>query len=47
MDPKKKKRLEDAGWKFGSVQEFLELSDEDMTLVESKREETDEESPQP
>jgi predicted XRE-type DNA-binding protein len=34
MDPKKKKRLESLRWKVGTVQEFLELTDEEAALVE-------------
>jgi ribosome-binding protein aMBF1 (putative translation factor) len=36
MDESKRKRLEEAGWKVGSVQEFLGLSDEEATFVELK-----------
>ncbi|MGB8687572.1 MAG: hypothetical protein WCD53_09585 [Microcoleus sp.] len=36
MDQGKKKRLEDRGWKIGSVSEFLELSPEESTLIEIK-----------
>ncbi len=31
-----RKKLERAGFKIGSVQEFLELSDEDMALIDLK-----------
>jgi ribosome-binding protein aMBF1 (putative translation factor) len=34
MDPRKRKRLEAAGWKVGSTKEFLKLSKEEETLVE-------------
>lgn len=34
MDTNKRKRLEAAGWKVGSAKEFLNLSDEEETLVE-------------
>jgi predicted transcriptional regulator len=37
MKESKKRRLEKAGWKVGTVQEFLGLSDEDMALIELKR----------
>lgn len=36
MKPDVKKRLEAAGWKVGSIQEFLGLSDEEVTLIELK-----------
>jgi DNA-binding XRE family transcriptional regulator len=36
MTPDVKKRLEAAGWKVGSVQEFLGLSDEEVALIELK-----------
>ena len=36
MRPAKKTRLRDAGWKVGSVSEFLGLSDEEVALVEMK-----------
>ena len=36
MDKRKRKRLEEAGWKIGSVQEFLGLTDEEATLIEIK-----------
>ena len=34
MDPAKRRRLECAGWRVGTVQEFLGLSDEEATLIE-------------
>lgn len=34
MDAKKRRRLEKKGWKTGTVQEFLELTDEENALVE-------------
>lgn len=34
MDKKKRKRLEEAGWKFGSAEEFLGLSPEEAAIVE-------------
>lgn len=36
MDPSKRERLEAAGWKVGSVDEFLGLSDEESLFVELK-----------
>ena len=36
MDQGKKKRLEDQGWKIGSVSEFLELSPEESILIQIK-----------
>ena len=36
MDAKKKKRLEDAGWRVGTADEFLELSPEESAFVELK-----------
>jgi DNA-binding XRE family transcriptional regulator len=36
MDAAKKKRLEENGWKVGSVSEFLDLTVEESTLVEIK-----------
>jgi ribosome-binding protein aMBF1 (putative translation factor) len=36
MDAAKKKRLKEAGWRTGSVAEFLELSHEDSVLIEVK-----------
>ena len=35
VDPLKRQRLEAAGWKIGSVAEFLELSPEEAAVVES------------
>jgi len=37
MKTKKRKKLEEKGWKVGSVQEFLGLSKEELALVEMKR----------
>lgn len=37
MDDDKQRRLEAAGWKFGTVQEFLDLSDDDMREIEERR----------
>jgi len=36
MDKKVRERLEAAGWKVGDTQEFLELSDAEMALIEVK-----------
>ncbi len=36
MDPKKRKRLASKGWTVGSAQDLLELSDEEMQIVEMK-----------
>lgn len=36
MKPAKRKRLEAAGWKVGTVQEFLGLSDAEAEFVEMK-----------
>jgi len=36
MDTNKRRRLETAGWKVGSADEFLGLSAEEATLVELK-----------
>lgn len=36
MDAKKKKLLEDNGWKVGNVEEFLDLSKEEFELIELK-----------
>lgn len=36
MKKSKKERLEKAGWKIGSVQEFLDLTDEETALIEMK-----------
>lgn len=36
MDPIKRKRLEAEGWKFGTAEEFLELSKEEAAFVEIK-----------
>ena len=34
MNKAQKKRLEDDGWRFGTAQEFLELSDAEAELIE-------------
>ena len=36
MNKTKRKRLEARGWKFGSAKEFLELSDEEVAVIEMK-----------
>ena len=36
MDEKKRQRLEQAGWKVGSTEEFLELSPEEANYIELK-----------
>lgn len=36
MTNTKRKKLEAKGWKFGDVQEFLELSNEEMAFIEMK-----------
>src|SRR5438876_262318 len=36
MKPSKKRKLQQAGFKVGTVQEFLDLSDEEMALIELK-----------
>lgn len=36
MNADKRKRLESAGWKFGSAAEFLELTVEEEAEIESK-----------
>lgn len=36
MKPEKKKRSEAAGWKVGTVSEFLRLTDEEAALIELK-----------
>jgi predicted XRE-type DNA-binding protein len=42
MDSKKRRRLEAAGWRVGTVQEFLRLSDAEAELVEMHLRLTDE-----
>lgn len=37
MDAKTKRRLEEDGWKIGSVKEFLNLTDEDVRAIEERR----------
>ena len=36
MTGTKRKKREAKGWKFGDVQDFLELSDEEMVFIEMK-----------
>ena len=36
MDAARKKRLQKAGWKVGTAQEFLNLSDEEVAYIEFK-----------
>ena len=36
MKPGKQKKLEDAGWKIGSADEFLSLTPEESTFIEMK-----------
>ncbi len=36
MDEKKRKQLEAKGWKVGSVQDFLGLSDEELVYIDMK-----------
>jgi len=36
MNAKQRRRLERAGWRFGSVQEFLGLTDEETAFIELK-----------
>lgn len=36
MDEAKKKRLEESGWKVGTVSDFLELTTEETALIEIK-----------
>ncbi len=36
MNAEKRKRLEAAGWKVATVQEFLDLDDADMEYIETK-----------
>ncbi len=36
MDTKRKKKLEAKGWKVGSAQDFLNISEEEMALIELK-----------
>ena len=37
MKKSKKEKLENAGWKVGDTQEFLELSNEEMILISMKQ----------
>ncbi len=43
MDKQKKELLEAAGWKIGTVAEFLELTPEDAEVVEMKLRRSNEE----
>ncbi len=36
MDEAKRKRLEEKGWKVGTVADFLELTPEETALIEIK-----------
>lgn len=36
MNTSRKKRLEEKGWKFGSAEEFLNLSAEEVAYIETK-----------
>ena len=36
MDEAKRKKLEDKGWKVGTVSDFLDLTPEETTLIEIK-----------
>ena len=36
METSKRRRLETEGWQVGAVQEFLELTPEEVTLIEVK-----------
>ena len=36
MDEKKRQKLEQAGWRVGSIEEFLELSPEEANYIELK-----------
>jgi ribosome-binding protein aMBF1 (putative translation factor) len=36
VNDSKRRRLEAKGWKLGDAQEFLDLSDEEMALIEMK-----------
>ena len=36
MDEAKRKRLEAAGWKSGTVQDLFGLTDEDMEVIEKR-----------
>lgn len=37
MDEAKRKRLENAGWRTGTAQEFLGMTDEEWAVVKSAR----------
>ena len=36
MDPRKRARIEAAGWKVGSVSDFLDLAEEELNYIEIK-----------
>lgn len=36
MDTEKRKRLEAAGWKVGTVKDLFDLTDEDMEVIEAR-----------
>lgn len=36
MDERKRERLEAAGWRVGTVQEFLGLTDEESAVIEQE-----------
>ena len=36
MDPKKRKALEAAGWRFGDAADFLRMSDEERQLLDAR-----------
>lgn len=36
MDEKKRKRLETAGWKLGNASDFLNLTEAETKLIETK-----------
>ena len=37
MDESKKRRLESQGWKIGTLEDFLELTPEETTLIKIRR----------
>lgn len=45
MDREKQEKLEAAGWKVGSIEEFLGLSTEESVQVESRLRQRDEPDP--
>jgi DNA-binding XRE family transcriptional regulator len=36
MDDKKRKRLEEAGWRVGDAEEFLDLTSDEVAFIETK-----------